>query len=228
MRGKLAHSEMHKVLNGIRARYKTEIEAARKSVMTVEGTSLKGGAMTFDDFLEEADYAVIEDAYRRTGRAIIRDLATTYSDYLARHGGKADDMETALMEAHVSIAALGLVPQVRETLEAEAEKLANQWLTRFRVEIKDLSDERQDVYRQIREMSANPMDVDLARPTSRMQATTIREANGTKTPLPTFERHLLCDEQGLFPEDFNSWVTCPPERPSVYCRVCFITKEQTT
>lgn len=48
------------------------------------------------------------------------------------------------------------------------------------------------------------MDVDLARPTSRMQATTIREANGTKTPLPTFERHLLCDEQGLFPEDFNS------------------------
>ena len=55
-----------------------------------------------------------------------------------------------------------LVPQVRETLEAEAEKLANQWLTRFRVEIKDLSDERQDVYRQIREMSANPMDVDLA------------------------------------------------------------------
>lgn len=53
-------------------------------------------------------------------------------------------------------------------------------------------------------MSANPMDVDLARPTSWMQATTIREANGTKTPLPTFERHLLCDEQGLFPEDFNS------------------------
>ncbi|WP_374429978.1 DEAD/DEAH box helicase [Tabrizicola sp.] len=207
--GKLAHSEMHKVLNGIRARFKTEIEAARKSVMTVEGKSLKadlkGGAMTFDDFLEEADYAVIEDAYRRAGRAISPDLATTYSDYLARNEGKTDDMETALMEAHVSIAALGLVPQVRETLEAEAEKLANQWLTRFRVEIKDLSDERQDVYRQIREMSANPMDVDLARPTSWMQATTIREANGTETPLPTFERHLLCDEQGLFPEDFNSW-----------------------
>ena len=49
------------------------------------------------------------------------------------------------------------------------------------------------------------MDVDLARPTSWMQATTIREANGTETPLPTFDRHLLCDEQGLFPEDFNSW-----------------------
>ena len=207
--GKAAHAEMHKVLNGIRARYKTEIEAARTSVLTVEGRSLKadlkGGEMSFNDFLEEADYAVIEDAYRRAGRAISPDLATSYSDYLARNEGDTSDMEAALMEAHVNIAALGLVPQVRETLEAEAESLANQWLTRFRVQIKDLSDERQDVYRQIREMSAKPMDVDLARPTSWMQATTIREANGTQTALPTFERHLLCDEQGLFPEDFNSW-----------------------
>jgi type III restriction enzyme len=202
--GKLAHAEMHKVLNGIRARYKAEIETARKLVISVEGKSLKadlkGGAMTFDDFLEEADYAVIEDAYRRAGRVISPDLATTYSDFLARNEGDA-----VLMEAHVSIAALGLVPQVRETLDAEAEKLANQWLTRFRVEIKNLSDERQDIFRQIKEMSANPMDVDLARPSSWIQASTLREADGSEAPLPTFEKHLLCDEQGLFPEAFNSW-----------------------
>ncbi|MEE4208657.1 MAG: DEAD/DEAH box helicase family protein, partial [Parvularcula sp.] len=72
--GKAAHAEMHKVLDGARARYKAEIETARKSVLTVEGKSLKadlkGGGMSFDDFLEEADYAVIEDAYRRAGRAI--------------------------------------------------------------------------------------------------------------------------------------------------------------
>ena len=207
--GKAAHAEMHKVLDGARARYKAEIETARKSVLTVEGKSLKadlkGGGMSFDDFLEEADYAVIEDAYRRAGRAISPDLATSYSDYLARSEGDADDMEAALIDAHVTIGALGLVPGIRETLEAEAEKLANQWLTRFRVDIKNLSDERQDVYRQIREMSANPMDVDLARPTSWMQPTTIREANGSETPLPSFERHMLCDEHGVFPEDFNSW-----------------------
>lgn len=207
--GKAAHAEMHKVLDGARARYKAEIETARKSVLTVEGKSLKadlkGGGMSFDDFLEEADYAVIEDAYRRAGRAISPDLATSYSDYLARSEGDADDMEAALIDAHVTIGALGLVPGIRETLEAEAEKLANQWLTRFRVDIKNLSDERQDVYRQIREMSANPMDVDLARPTSWMQPTTIREANGSETPLPSFDRHMLCDEHGMFPEDFNSW-----------------------
>ena len=94
---------------------------------------------------------------------------------------------------------------MKETLEAEAEKLATQWLSKYRVQIKSLSDERQDVYRQIREMSANPMDVDLARPTSWMQPAIIREANGTETPLPRFEKHLLCGEDGHFPEDFNTW-----------------------
>lgn len=207
--GKAAHAEMHKVLDGLRARFKAEIEAARKSVLTVEGKSLKadlkGGGMSFDDFLEEADYAVIEDAYRRAGRAISPDLATSYSDYLARNEGDPDDLEGALIDAHVMIAALGLVPEVKETLEAEAEKLATQWLSRFRVEIKSLSDERQDVYRQIREMSSEPMPVDLARPTSWMQPTTLREANGTETPLPHYAQHLLCDDDGNFPEDFNSW-----------------------
>jgi hypothetical protein len=207
--GKLAHAEMHKVLQGARARYKDEIDASRKAVMTVEGkslkTDLKAGDMTFDDFLEVADYAVIEDAYRRAGRAVSPDLATTYSDFIAKSEGDPDDLEGALIEAHVTVAALGLVPQVKETLDAEAEKLAAQWLTKHRVEIKSLLDERQDVYRQIREMSANPMDVDLARPTSWMQPTVIREANGSETPLPHFERHLLCDEEGLFPEDFNTW-----------------------
>src|SRR5690606_20126807 len=124
--GKTAHAEMHKVLDGVRARFKAEIKAARKSVLTVEGKSLKadlkGGGMSFDDFLEEADYAVIEDAYRRAGRAISPDLATSYSDYLARSEGDPDDLEGALIDAHVMIAALGLVPEVKETLEAEAEK----------------------------------------------------------------------------------------------------------
>lgn len=207
--GKAAHAEMHKVLDGLRARFKAEIEAARKSVLTVEGKSLKadlkGGGMSFDDFLEEADYAVIEDAYRRAGRAISPDLATSYSDYLARNEGDPEDLEGALIDAHVIIAALGLVPEVKETLEAEAEKLATQWLSRYRVEIKSLSDERQDVYREIREMSSKPKPGDLARPRSWMQPTTLREVNGTETPLPRYAQHLLCDDDGKFPEDFNSW-----------------------
>ena len=200
---------MHKVLNAARARYKEEIDKARKAVLTVEGKSLKTDLemreMSFDDFLETADYTVIEDAYRRASRAISPDLAKTYSDSLARAEDNPDDVEESLMKAHVVVAALGLVPEARDYIEAEAERLATQWLTKYRVKIKSLSDERQEVYRQIREMSAQPMDVDLARPTSRIQPTTIREADGSEKPLPLFERHLLCADNGLFPEDFNSW-----------------------
>ena len=207
--GKNAHSEMYKVLNSVRARYEEETDKARKAVLTVEGrtltTDLRTREMSFDDFLEAADYAVIDDAYRRAGRAIGAELAGRYSEYLARTESSLDDDEEALIEAHVTVAALGLVPETKAYLEAEAEKLATRWLTKYRVEIKNLSDERQEVYRQIREMSAQPLDVEVARPKSWMQPTTIREADGSQRSFPRFERHLLCADDGLFPEDFNSW-----------------------
>ncbi|EDY86361.1 Type III restriction enzyme, res subunit family [gamma proteobacterium HTCC5015] len=207
--GALAHAEMHKVLNAARQRYKDQISQARQAVLTVEGRTLSANLadkkMSFDDFLEAADYAVVEDAYRRASRGISPDLANTYSEFLAESEGDADDYEEALMDAHATVAALGLVPEIQAYLEAEAEKLSKDWLTQYRVAIKALSDERQDVYREIREMSTEPMDVDLARPNSWMQPTTIREADGTEKALPRYEKHMLCNSEGAFPEDFNTW-----------------------
>lgn len=207
--GKKAHAEMHKVLDGARVRYAEEIKNARASVLTVEGMTVKADietkGMTFDDFVEAADYAVIEDAYKRAARVISPDLATTYSEHLASKAPEGEDPEDALIEAHTVIAAIGLVSDIKDDLDAAAEKLANQWLTQYRVPIKSLSDERQEVYRQIREMSADPLPVDLARPNIWLEMTTARQADGTEEPLPRFEKHLLCDESGLFPGDFNSW-----------------------
>ncbi|MCI5050489.1 MAG: DEAD/DEAH box helicase family protein [Rickettsiales bacterium] len=206
--GKTAHSEMHKVLDGAQVRYAEQISSTRQSVLTVEGTSLRtdlqAKEMSFDDFLEEADYAVIEDAYRRAARGISPDLARSYSEHLAE---KEDGLEAeeALIEAHTSIAALGLLPEIKEHVEAEAEKLANQWLDKYRVEIKSLSDERQDAYKLIREMSTNPLDVTLSRPKMWIQPTTAKEQSGQEIDLPRYERHLMCDEEGLFPEDLNGW-----------------------
>jgi hypothetical protein len=207
--GKKAHAEMHKVLDAAQVRYADEIAKTRDAVLTVEGktvaTDVKTKAMTFNDFVEAADYAVIEDAYKRAARIISPDLATTYSEHLASKAPKDEDFEDALIEAHTVVAAMGLVPDIKTDLDAAAEKLANQWLTQHRVAIKGLSDERQEVYRQIREMSADPLDVDLARPNTWLQPTTAREADGTEVPLPCFEKHMLCDSGGLFPENFNSW-----------------------
>jgi hypothetical protein len=195
------------VLNAAQAQYAQEIKKARRSVLEVEGKSVKTDLqtkdMTFDDFLEAADYVVIEDAYKRAGRIISPDLATTYSEHLAAQAD-SDDEEEGLIEAHTVVAALGLVPPIKDHLDSQAEKLANEWLTKHKSAIKKLTDERQDVYRQIREMSAHPLDVELARPNTWMQLTTAREPNGKEFDLPRLEKHLLCDSDGLFPEDFNS------------------------
>ena len=207
--GKIAHRELHKVLDGTQVRYAEEIRNARKAVLTVEGKTVKADvetrATTLNAFIEAADYAVIEDAYRRAGRIITPDLAKTYSEHLASKAPEDEDPEDALIEAHTVVAGIGLVSDIKEYLESEAEKLSNEWLNHHRVAIKSLSDERQDVYRQIREMSAKPLDVDLAPPKSRLQPTTASDPDGTEFDLPRFERHLLCDNEGLFPEHFNSW-----------------------
>jgi len=207
--GKKAHREMHKVLDAAQARYASEIGAARKSVLTVEGKTLiadmNSKSKSFDDFWEDADYPVIEDAYRRASRILSADLSRTYAEYLAEKKTAADSPEDALMEAHADIAALGLVPDVKSFLDAEADKMAKAWLGEYRILIKGLSDERQEAYRLIREMSTEPQDIDLAKPKSRMEATSVREADGSETPLPTYEHHLLCDETGKFPAEMNSW-----------------------
>jgi type III restriction enzyme len=207
--GKKAHREMHKVLDAAQARYASEIAAARKSVLTVEGKTLiadmNSKSKSFDEFWEEADYAVIEDAYRRASRLLTADLSRTYAEYLAEKKTEADSPEDALMEAHADIAALGLVPDVKSFLDAEADKMAKAWLDEYRISIKGLSDERQEAYRLIREMSTEPQDIDLTKPKSWMEPTSAREADGSETPLPTYEHHLLCDEAAKFPAEMNTW-----------------------
>jgi type III restriction enzyme len=207
--GKKAHAEMHKILDAAQARYSEEIITARKSVLMVEGKSitadLKGTELSFNDFWEKADYAVIEDAYRRASRLISADICRTYAEHLASKKTDAVSPEDALMEAHADIAALGLVPDVKAYVDAGARSLTKTWFEKYRIPIKNLSDDRQDVYRQIKQMSSEPEDIDLAKPTSWMEATSARESDGTVNALPTYEHHMLCADDGTFPAELNAW-----------------------
>lgn len=207
--GKTAHAHMHGLLDKAQSEYAEAIEKARKAVLTVEGKTGRAAVgstdMTFDDFVEDADLAVIEDAYKRAARMISPDVAKTYSEYLAEKNGEIEDEEEALIEAHTDVAAIGLVPEIKDDLEKAAEALANEWLTTHEAAIKALSDERQDAYRELRELSANPLDVSLAMPRNSLQPTVERKENGTEEALPLYDNHLLCDENGMFPALFNSW-----------------------
>jgi len=78
-------------------------------------------------------------------------------------------------------------------------------LAEYRDRIKQLPDDRQEAYRQIVALSTQPQDVDLSRPVSRFEPTKAREQDGSETVLPTYEHHLLCDEQKSYPAELGDW-----------------------
>lgn len=209
--GKKAHTAMHAVLDKFQESQKAKIDEKRKSVLTVDGKTvvadMKGKSKSFDEFWEDADMAVIDDAYRRAARIISPDISRTYVDALAYRAAEpedADEFEEALMEARVSVAALGLVTEIEPYFDAEADKLAKEWLVTYNTAIKGLSHDRQESYRQIREMSTEPQDVDLVKPEATFVPTKAREKD-TETALPTYKKHLLCDAKGNYPAELNNW-----------------------
>jgi hypothetical protein len=209
--GKKAHAELHKVLDAAQARWCDEIAAHREAVLKVEGQSLvadmRGRAKSFNQFWEEADLAVIDDAFKRAARVITPDIARSYTAALARREAGQDEGEAyveALGEARVAIAALGLLPELQAYLDEEADKLARTWFAQFRVAIKGLPHARQEEYRQVREMSSDPQSFDLVRPDARDEATSTLEGDQVK-PLPTYSDHLLCRPDGTYPADLNTW-----------------------
>lgn len=205
--GKKAHAAMHEALDAF---LKTRAEAfaeKRKSVMTVEGRTilaeLQSGETRTIDFEEDADTAVVNDAYKRTARALSPDIAKSYTEVIAKRKDEKD-FEDALIEAREDIAALGLMENLQIVFEAEAKKLSDKWLEDYKEQVKQLPDDRQEAYRQITALSREPQQVDLARPVSRMEATGAREANGSETKFPTFTNHLLCDSEGKYAVEFGS------------------------
>lgn len=210
--GRLAHGVMHKALDVFQESQKEKIEAKRKSVLTVDGKTvvadMKGKEKTFDEFWEDADVAVIDDAYRRAARIFSPDIAKTYVEHLAQQVASVDDdpeeFLEAIVEARVTVAGLGLVTEVQSYFDAEADKLAKAWLSEYAPQIKALSDDRKESYRQIVEMSTEPQSVDLAKPESRYEATKAREDDKEIT-FPTWKNHLLADKDGKYPAELNVW-----------------------
>jgi type III restriction enzyme len=210
--GRLAHCEMHRTLDIFQENQQEKIDAKRKSVLTLEGktliTDLKGRERSFDEFWEDSDMAVIDDAYRRAARIFSPDIARTYVDHLAQ---KVADMNKdpeeyleAIVEARVTVAGLALVTEVQDYFDSEADKLAKAWISKYASQIKLLSDDRKETYRQIAEMSTEPQSVDLAKPESRFEASKVRE-NDKEILLSTWKNHLLCDKDGKYPAELNDW-----------------------
>ncbi|MEP5614226.1 MAG: DEAD/DEAH box helicase family protein [Cyclobacteriaceae bacterium] len=205
--GKKAHSELHKALDAASKRYSSEIDKARNQTLVVKGrslvTDLADQSKSFNEFVEDADFTVIYDSFRRAARVMSPDLARTYAEYLA--ATKEGDDEELLTEAYTDIASMGLVPDIQKYLDSEADVLAKKWFAEKRVEIKGQSDERQEVYRDLKSWSKEPEIIDLVKPKSWMMATTILEKE-VETPIKKHLHHMMCDEvDKMFPCDLNDW-----------------------
>jgi hypothetical protein len=207
--GRKAHSALHAALDQFRINHKATIEEKRKSVLTVDGktvvANIQGQSKSFDQFWEDADMAVIDDAFRRAARMLSPDIARTYVDHLAYKQAtpdEADEFEEALLDGRVAIAAMGLVTELQAVVDTEADKLAKAWFTEYRDAIKALPDDRRDAYREIQELSTYPQDVNMESPVARYERTKVHE-RGVENSLPTFKGHMLCDDNGEFPAVLN-------------------------
>ena len=208
--GGKAHAAMHKYLDAFVAKQSKSFAEKRAMVMTVEGrtiiTDMKSGQSSDAFFKADADDAVVGDAYRRTARIISPDIARTYTMELARRKPDAeDDLDNALVEAREDVATLHLLENLQIMFDAEAKKMSDDWLVKYREQIKELPHDRQEIYRQIVALSTEPQDVDLAQPVSRFEPTKVREKDGSESEITTYKHHLLCDEKGLYPAALNEW-----------------------
>lgn len=208
--GSKAHAAMHKMLDEFIATREEAFNQKRAMVMTVEGRTiiadLPTGITRDESFVAESDYAVVSDAYRRTARIISPDIARTYTiERAKRRPEAAEDFDDALIEAREDVAALHLMENLQVLFDAEASKLSDSWFDEYRERIKGLPHDRQDAYRQIVALSTKPQDIDLALPISRFEPTKVREQNGVETDIPAYKQHLLCDEQGGYPVELDSW-----------------------
>ena len=198
-----AYERLFAKLDGLLAQHQDEVAATSKGILHVEGETLVArvvSGMVHDrqTFVEAADEQSVEADFKAASRALTADVARKYADHLAGE----DEDDDRLFDAHVKVAALAQVYGVSEELDQEADKLCKKWFDKYRVAIKELTDERRAAYDEIRGMSPQPQVIDIKRPRVRTEETT--NADGKK--LETRTGHLMSDGEGNFPVgSLNQW-----------------------
>ncbi len=203
-----AEKQLHLVFDQLAERYDGQLKSAEIEVRTVRGMTISGafGAqkLKYSDFVERADDRAIAVAFEDAKRAFGADIAQSYVDHLA--GPDEDDEDgTALRSAYVTAAALSYVPSVRDKVDSEAKSLVDEWFADHRVALLGLSDERRDVYDEIRALAVSPQRTELRRPRRRLED--FADADGNQIAVADLiDKHLMSDDAGWFPlTSLNEW-----------------------
>ena len=200
---KEAYRRLFGKLNGLLAQHGENVAAAKEAILRVEGETvvarvIGGKIQDRHMFLETADEHAVAAEFRAARRMFTADLAGEYAAGLA----KGDEEDDGLFDAYVTVAALAKVDGVAYELNCEAVRLADRWLSDYRVDIKGLTDERRAVYDEITGMSREPQVIGIKRPRVRTEAK--KDAQGKE--LDTRTGHLMSDEDGNYPVGLlNKW-----------------------
>ena len=219
---KEVEGEMHTILDAYATLYAKQLATAVFEVWAVRGQTIAGtvGAsqLVYSDFVERADDRAIRVAFDAARKAFGADIAQSYVNHLA--GPDNEDADDDLREAYVRTSALATVAEVRVKVDGEADNLAKSWFEQHRVEIKGLSDERQQEYEIIRALATEPQRGELSPPRSRMEDYASVDEAGQLGVAPLVGKHLMSDEDSLFPiASLNDWerdvVAAELKRPGV-------------
>lgn len=200
-----AETEMHRVLDAARARYPKLLENAVDEIWSVRGQTIvgrQGGKqLTYSDFVEYADDRAIQVGFTDAKKAFGSDIAQSYVNYLTAD----DDDDDNLRDAYVTASALAIIPEVRSTIDREADELASRWFAQYRVAIRSLPDDRQQAYADVQVLATEPQRSDLTRPRNRIEDYV--EMDGDQQQIaPLMQLHLMSDEHGQCPVGaLNKW-----------------------
>lgn len=205
----IAHVKLHEALDQFVIDNQEKIEERKNNINQVDGLSitshLRNKKLKVDNFSEKSDEIVIEELYLRASKMLSPAVAKSYVDHLAA-SAKDDEDEylEAIISAKVLIASLCLVSEVQGYLDQISNQIVDQWLISYQKKIDVLSDERRGTYLQILQMSTEPQDFHLEKPTLQLEMQTIKEGEQEKA-IPLYPKHLLSDEEGRFPCRLNEW-----------------------
>jgi type III restriction enzyme len=202
-----AEREMHLILDTYATRYGSLLDQQIDQVWRVDLQEISGTStsnkLTYREFSMRADDRAIRSAFEDAKKAFGADIAQSYVNHLA---GNDDEDDDGLRDAYVRTSALAMIKEVREKVDKEATELVDSWFARNRVAIKSLPDVRQQDYEDIRAMTTDPQRGELGQPRSRMEDYKILEDNDQVAFAPLAGRHLMSDEDGMFPmSSLNKW-----------------------
>lgn len=198
---KEAYEKLCLRLDGLAKEHEAKVEEHMDAILEVHGETIVAGVSEHKvapagSFIELADERAVEAEFRDARRILTPEMAKRYADRIAT------DDDDGLFDAHVKVAGLARIEEVPHELDRTADKLAREWFAEYRKAIKNLSDERQAAYAEIKGMSRDPQEIGIQRPKTRTEST----EDGDGNPVETRALHLMSDEAGEFPiGSLNDW-----------------------